>query len=151
MWSKIVIFGSVTKTDKIFLLSFSGKFCNRSSGFCALWVLTNFLFIRALAALGSTEVIALFATNVSFVYLLSWVVLHEQFVGIRVISWSQLFFHYFYVHQRNSISTFFVLFVLMQSSWCFHIQLMSMCFWLWTLRVLLNHTATWLKCIHQLH
>merc|ERR1711953_263015 len=63
-----------------------GKFCNRSSGFCALWVLTNFLFIRALAALGSTEVIALFATNVSFVYLLSWVVLHEQFVGIRIVA-----------------------------------------------------------------
>jgi solute carrier family 35 protein F3/4 len=49
-----------------------------------LWVLTNYMYIRALVALGSTEVISLFATNVSFVYLLSWVVLHEQFVGIRV-------------------------------------------------------------------
>ena len=53
-------------------------------GFSFLWVLTNFLYIKALDALGCTEVIALFATNISFVYLLSWVVLHEQFVGIRV-------------------------------------------------------------------
>ena len=52
--------------------------------FSMLWVLTNFLYIRGLYALGCSEMISLFATNVSFVYMLSWVVLHEQFVGIRV-------------------------------------------------------------------
>ena len=26
----------------------------------------------------------MFATNACFVYLLSWVILHEQFVGVRV-------------------------------------------------------------------
>ncbi len=31
-----------------------------------------------------TVVTALFATNACFVYLLSWVILHEQFVGVRV-------------------------------------------------------------------
>ena len=65
-------------------LFFAGKFYWRSCGFSFLWLLTNFLYIKALNALGCTEVIALFATNISFVYLLSWVVLHEQFVGIRV-------------------------------------------------------------------
>ena len=64
--------------------SFSGKFFSRSCMFSMLWVLTNFLYIRGLYALGCSEMISLFATNVSFVYMLSWVVLHEQFVGIRV-------------------------------------------------------------------
>ena len=52
--------------------------------FSLLWVLTNYLYMHSLRILGSTEVMALFATNISFIYLLSWVVLHEQFVGIRV-------------------------------------------------------------------
>lgn len=34
----------------------------------------------------ATDVMALFATNVSCVYLLSWVILHEQFVGIRIVA-----------------------------------------------------------------
>lgn len=38
----------------------------------------------ALSVLDATDVMSLFATNVSFVYLLSWVVLHDQFVGLRV-------------------------------------------------------------------
>merc|ERR1712223_1925043 len=63
-----------------------GKFCWRSCAFSFLWLLTNFLYIKALHALGCTEVIALFATNISFVYMLSWVVLHEQFVGIRIVA-----------------------------------------------------------------
>ena len=69
---------------KIILFLFSGKFFSRSCLFSLLWVLTNFFYIRGLVALGCTEMISLFATNVSFVYMLSWVVLHEQFVGIRV-------------------------------------------------------------------
>lgn len=63
---------------------FSGKFFTRSCLFSLLWMLTNFLYIRGLVNLGCTEMISIFATHVSFVYLLSWVVLHEQFVGIRV-------------------------------------------------------------------
>lgn len=42
--------------------------------------------MKSLNALNSTDVIVLFATNVASVYLLSWVILHEQFVGVRVIS-----------------------------------------------------------------
>jgi solute carrier family 35, member F3/4 len=40
--------------------------------------------MRSLNVLFSTDVIVLFATNVASVYLLSWVILHEQFVGVRV-------------------------------------------------------------------
>ena len=52
--------------------------------FCLLSVLTNYLYIASLRVLDCTVVTALFATNASFVYLLSWVILHQQFVGIRV-------------------------------------------------------------------
>jgi len=62
----------------------AGKFLGRCSLFSLLWVLTNYLYVYSLTILGPTEVVSLFATNVTFVYILSWVILHEQFVGIRV-------------------------------------------------------------------
>ena len=49
--------------------------------FCLMSVLTNYLYIKALQVLDCTVVTALFATNASFVYLLSWVILKQQFVG----------------------------------------------------------------------
>ncbi|XP_065170768.1 solute carrier family 35 member F3 isoform X2 [Atheta coriaria] len=64
----------------------AGRFLTRCSLFCLLWVGTNYMYIRSLHILLATDVMALFATNVSFVYLLSWVILHEQFVGIRIMA-----------------------------------------------------------------
>lgn len=61
-----------------------GRFLNRCLIFCVLWVLFSYFFCRSLKILLATESIALFATNVACVYLLSWVILHEQFVGVRV-------------------------------------------------------------------
>lgn len=66
-----------------------GRFLTRCSLFCLLWVGTNYMYISSLRILLATDVMALFATNVACVYLLSWVILHEQFVGIRV----SLIFH----------------------------------------------------------
>ena len=63
---------------------FAGQFMGRTFLFCLLWVATNYLLIRSLRALACTDVITLYSTNVAFVYLLSWVILHEQFVGVRV-------------------------------------------------------------------
>ncbi|XP_077268566.1 solute carrier family 35 member F3 isoform X1 [Temnothorax americanus] len=63
-----------------------GRFLIRCSLFCGLWVVTNYLYILSLRILLATDVIALFATNVSCVYLLSWVILHEQFVGVRIVA-----------------------------------------------------------------
>ena len=54
--------------------------------FCLLSVLTNYLYIRSLQRLDCTVVTALFATNACFVYLLSWVVLKQQFVGVRIVA-----------------------------------------------------------------
>ena len=62
----------------------SGRFLSRSSLFCILWVATNYMYVHSLSILLATDVMTLFATNVACVYLLSWVILHEQFVGVRV-------------------------------------------------------------------
>lgn len=72
---------------------FLGRFMTRCSLFCLLWVGTNYMYILSLKILLATDVMALFATNVSFVYLLSWVILHEQFVGIRVSKGRLLIFY----------------------------------------------------------
>ncbi|XP_076634190.1 solute carrier family 35 member F3 isoform X1 [Colletes latitarsis] len=63
-----------------------GRFLIRCSLFCGLWVITNYMYIYSLRILLATDVMALFATNVSCVYLLSWVILHEQFVGVRIVA-----------------------------------------------------------------
>ncbi|XP_055377257.1 putative thiamine transporter SLC35F3 isoform X3 [Condylostylus longicornis] len=63
-----------------------GRFLNRCITFCILWVLTTYLYAMSLRSLLATDVLALFATNVACVYLLSWVILHEQFVGVRIVA-----------------------------------------------------------------
>lgn len=68
-----------------------GRFINRCITFCILWVVATYLYMKSLNVLFSTDVIVLFATNVASVYLLSWVILHEQFVGIRVSSRERMF------------------------------------------------------------
>lgn len=62
----------------------AARFLNRCIIFCLLWLITSYLYILSLRALLATDVMALFATNVACAYLLSWVILHEQFVGVRV-------------------------------------------------------------------
>ena len=57
--------------------------------FSLLWSLTTYLHVLSLKILGATEVASLLATSVSFVYLMAWVVLHEEFVGTRVSARAQ--------------------------------------------------------------
>lgn len=66
-----------------------GRFLNRCLSFCILWLLTTYLYALSLKALLATDVMALFATNVACVYLLAWVILQEQFVGVRVSVWQR--------------------------------------------------------------
>ncbi|XP_035894458.1 solute carrier family 35 member F4 isoform X1 [Anopheles stephensi] len=63
-----------------------GRFLNRCLTFCILWLLTTYLYALSLKALLATDVMALFATNVACVYLLAWVILQEQFVGVRIVA-----------------------------------------------------------------
>ncbi|XP_021201873.2 putative thiamine transporter SLC35F3 [Bombyx mandarina] len=62
------------------------RFISRCGLFCLLWVVTIYMYTYSLKILLSTDVVALFATNVSCIYLLSWVILHEQFVGVRIVA-----------------------------------------------------------------
>ncbi|RWS01993.1 putative thiamine transporter SLC35F3-like protein [Dinothrombium tinctorium] len=62
------------------------QFFTRCGSFCVLWVFANYLLIHTLRKLDTTVVLTLFACTISFVYLLSWVVLHQQFVGIRIVA-----------------------------------------------------------------
>lgn len=66
-------------------LSFS-QFFARCGLFTVMWIITNFLLVYALRILDTTDVLALYASHVAFVYLLSWVILHEQFVGVRIVA-----------------------------------------------------------------
>lgn len=77
---------------KLARVSLSASFLVRCTFFCLLWVGTNYMYIHSLKILYATDVMALFATNVACVYLLSWVILHEQFVGVRV-SWHLIYFN----------------------------------------------------------
>lgn len=63
-----------------------GRFLNACLSFSILWVTMTYILVLSLKSLLATELLALFATNVASVYLLSWVILHEQFVGVRVSS-----------------------------------------------------------------
>ncbi|KAL4092506.1 hypothetical protein QTP88_027007 [Uroleucon formosanum] len=64
----------------------AAHFLTRCCMFCMLWVFTNYLYIHALSILVATDALALFAINVCCVYLLSWVILHDQFVGVRIVA-----------------------------------------------------------------
>lgn len=77
------IFGNILRgfRDRGFTL---GRFFNRCIVFCLLWLITTYLYMLSLRPLLATDAMSLFATNVASAYLLSWVILHEQFVGVRV-------------------------------------------------------------------
>lgn len=60
------------------------QFLGRCAFFSLLWIGTIFGIVYSLANLDATVVMALFACSAALVYLLSWVLLHQQFVGVRV-------------------------------------------------------------------
>uniref|UniRef100_A0A4W3K3H8 Solute carrier family 35 member F3 n=1 Tax=Callorhinchus milii TaxID=7868 RepID=A0A4W3K3H8_CALMI len=63
----------------------TGKvFFTRTAPFCVLWTLTNYLYLLALKKINTTDVSALFCCNKAFVFLLSWIVLRDKFMGVRV-------------------------------------------------------------------
>ncbi|XP_063841159.1 uncharacterized protein LOC135089511 isoform X1 [Scylla paramamosain] len=60
------------------------KFMTRCCLFCMLWLVTDYMHVYSLRILDCTDVMALYSAHVSFVFLLSWMILHDQFVGVRV-------------------------------------------------------------------
>ncbi len=56
----------------------------RTAPFSILWTLTNYLYMLALRKLTATDVSALYCCHKAFVFLLSWIVLKDRFMGVRV-------------------------------------------------------------------
>uniref|UniRef100_A0A1I8HLA7 Solute carrier family 35 member F4 n=1 Tax=Macrostomum lignano TaxID=282301 RepID=A0A1I8HLA7_9PLAT len=61
-------------------------FALRASAFTTVWMLMLYCLYRALTAVPSLELVAMFAMTPSFTYLLGWVILHRKFLGIRIIA-----------------------------------------------------------------
>lgn len=58
--------------------------------FGLLWILTSYLYLQALRKINTTDASALFCCNKAFVFLLSWIVLRDRFMGVRVSPSAQL-------------------------------------------------------------
>lgn len=79
-------FGDEGMTPKVFF--------TKVAPFGLLWILTNYLYLQALRKINTTDVSALFCCNKAFVFLLSWIVLRDRFMGVRVsFSWCVDFWH----------------------------------------------------------
>ncbi|XP_038147334.1 solute carrier family 35 member F4 isoform X3 [Cyprinodon tularosa] len=61
-------------------------FVKRTAPFSILWTLTNYLYLLALKKLTATDVSALFCCHKAFVFLLSWIVLKDRFMGVRIVA-----------------------------------------------------------------
>lgn len=59
-------------------------FVKKTAPFSILWTLTNYLYLLALRKLTATDVSALYCCHKAFVFLLSWIVLKDRFMGVRV-------------------------------------------------------------------
>lgn len=60
------------------------QFLVRCALFAFLWMATIFGLAYSVHHLDATAVMALYSFSSSLTYFLSWVILHQQFVGIRV-------------------------------------------------------------------
>ncbi|XP_017567308.1 solute carrier family 35 member F4 isoform X2 [Pygocentrus nattereri] len=72
------LFGEEGMTLKLFL--------KRTAPFSILWTLTNYLYLLALRKLTATDVSALYCCHKAFVFLLSWIVLKDRFMGVRIVA-----------------------------------------------------------------
>lgn len=69
-------FGDNGLTMKVFFI--------KAAPFGVLWTLTNYLYLHAIKKINTTDVSVLFCCNKAFVFLLSWIVLRDRFMGVRV-------------------------------------------------------------------
>ncbi|KAL2083027.1 hypothetical protein ACEWY4_020800 [Coilia grayii] len=71
-------FGDEGLTAKVFF--------TKVAPFGLLWTLTNYLYLQALRKINTTDASALFCCNKAFVFLLSWIVLRDRFMGVRIVA-----------------------------------------------------------------
>ncbi|XP_067877802.1 solute carrier family 35 member F4 [Heterodontus francisci] len=58
----------------------------QTAPFNILWMLSNYLYLMALRNISTTDTSALFCCNKAFVFLLSWIVLKDRFMGVRIVA-----------------------------------------------------------------
>ncbi|XP_064177219.1 solute carrier family 35 member F3-like [Anguilla rostrata] len=58
----------------------------KTAPFGLLWTMTHYLYLQALRKLSTTDASALFCCNKAFVFLLSWILLRERFMGVRIVA-----------------------------------------------------------------
>lgn len=73
-------------------------FLKRTAPFSILWTLTNYLYLLALRKLTATDVSALYCCHKAFVFLLSWIVLKDRFMGVRVSTLPLLLLPWAWLH-----------------------------------------------------
>ncbi|XP_041035792.1 solute carrier family 35 member F4 [Carcharodon carcharias] len=62
------------------------RLLKQTAPFSILWTLTNYLYLMALRNISATDASALFCCNKAFVFLLSWIVLKDRFMGVRIVA-----------------------------------------------------------------
>ncbi|KAM4695537.1 solute carrier family 35 member F3 isoform 2-T2 [Discoglossus pictus] len=61
-------------------------FFTKAAPFGVLWTLTNYLYLHAIKKINTTDVSVLFCCNKAFVFLLSWIILRDKFMGVRIVA-----------------------------------------------------------------
>ncbi|XP_053568146.1 putative thiamine transporter SLC35F3 [Bombina bombina] len=61
-------------------------FFTKAAPFGVLWTLTNYLYLHAIKKINTTDVSVLFCCNKAFVFLLSWIILRDRFMGVRIVA-----------------------------------------------------------------
>ncbi|KAK1328019.1 hypothetical protein QTO34_012441 [Cnephaeus nilssonii] len=65
---------------------FGGNGLTLKPRFGVLWTLTNYLYLHAIKKINTTDASVLFCCNKAFVFLLSWIVLRDRFMGVRIVA-----------------------------------------------------------------
>ncbi|MBN3272429.1 S35F4 protein, partial [Polyodon spathula] len=61
-------------------------FLRRTAPFCLLRSLTTYLYMLALRRISPSDAAAIFCCNKAFVFLLSWIILKDRFMGVRIVA-----------------------------------------------------------------
>ncbi|XP_052427138.1 putative thiamine transporter SLC35F3a isoform X2 [Carassius gibelio] len=59
---------------------------SRVAPFGVLWTLTSYLYLQGLRRIPATDACALFCCSRAFAFLISWIVLRDRFMGVRIVA-----------------------------------------------------------------
>ncbi|KAL7987558.1 hypothetical protein Chor_006477 [Crotalus horridus] len=89
-WGVVVVLGVCSSWECCRFFGDNGltlkAFFTKAAPFGVLWTLTNYLYLHAIKKINTTDVSVLFCCNKAFVFLLSWIVLRDRFMGVRIVA-----------------------------------------------------------------